>query len=417
MGSGQPPVFRTLAVALAISLGLILDVRSLAAVGSLAGHGGWLLFILLAILAALYCVTAAAYARLPARGSEPESIALGLQPACEEDTTPRAFVRLALVPLAARIGAFLFMGTSLLALAGYMFNEVFWRQFPNLGFSFLLLVVLAGFAIMGEKALRWLVTATGLLAALLMFALFAAALAGPGVENAGVGQTPPFSVSGLLLLVPLLVGFEVGPLLIDPSARPNRPALRRRAYLLPVAAGALLLALFGAAALHWVDVERLAATTVPHMTMARRALGDTGRMMMGAAGILTTITALGGLLLAVRATAVPLFPVPRRPFVTTMPMLLPCAAVAGLLGLGYAGKEVLEAYIAGAFGLWLAGYAVVNVAASRCVMRNARIVHRIAAVLFALMAAAMVGGSARPLVSLFVAALLLAAAVAFPRKR
>ncbi len=417
MGPGQLSLFRTLAVALAISLGLILDVRSLAIVGSLAGYGGWLIFILLAILATLYGVTAAAYARLPARGSEPESIALGLQPACEEDPTPRVIVRLALVPLAARIGAFLFMGTSLLALAGYLFNEVFWRQFPNLGFSFLLLAVLAGFAIMGEKALRRLVTLTGSTAVLLMVILFAGALAGSGMENAGVGQFPPFSVSGLLLLIPLLVGFEVGPLLVDSSTSQGKPALRRTAYMLPVAAGALLLAIFGAAALHWVDVDRLAGSTVPHMSMARRALGDNGRMLMGGAGILSTLTALGGLLLAVRATAVPLFPVPRRPFVAIMPMLLPCAAVAGLLGLGYAGKEVLEAYIAGAFGLWLAGYAVVNIAASRCVMRNARIIHCVAAVLYALLAAAMVGGSDRPLVSMFVAALLLAAAVAFPRKR
>lgn len=415
MGSGQPvPPLRSLAAALIVSLGFVLNVRALAAFGALAGHSGWLVFIITALLAALYGLTAAAYVRLPARGSEPESIALGLSPVCGEDPTPRVIVRLALVPLAARVGVFLFMGTSLLALAGYIFNEVFWRQFPNLGFSFLLLAVLAGFAALGEKPLRQLVAVSGMLAVLTLLVFFTAALGGPAGENAGVDQLPAFSLSGLLLAATLLIGFEIGPLLAEPE--PDVSA-RRSAYMLTVIAGAVLLAMFGAAALHVVDAGRLADTTVPHMLLARRALGSTGRMLMGGACILTTITALGGLLLAIRATSVPLFPASRRPFLAAMPMLLPCAAVAGLLGLGYAGKPVLEAYAAGAFGLWLAGYAVVNVAASNCVLRNSRIAHRAAAGIYLIMAAALVGGSDRPWVSLFVACVLLAAAVSFPRKR
>ncbi len=411
-----------------ISLGLMLNVRALMALGSLAGTSGWLVFPLLLGLGWCYLMAAKAYARLtPQCGLEAPSLAEGLAAGRWGSFAPR----LALTPMAARLGVFLFFGVSMLALSGYAFNEIFWATFPNLLFSFVLLALLAGFAFWGEEALAQLTLWSTLVAVMLLLILLAVAIAALGRPDAGLAQGPSLSwagIAGLASLAPLLLGFEAGALL---SLRRGR---HRRAVYIPLGIGLGMLLLTAAAFLLWVDVGRLADTTVPHLTMARRAFGTEGRMLMGGAVILTTVAACGALLLLLQqalgywlrpdgaacpvggnapstdAAAAP------RGFLSrlkaSLPALAACAAVGALLAMGYGGEPILEDLLGGALALWLASYALTVEAAVR-LQTGRQTASRVAVGVFLALALGAVLRAPSPGTALLTAGMLAALAMAF----
>ncbi len=129
-----------------------------------------------------------------------------------------------ILPVCARVMFAICAATLSLATAGYAFNEIFVRSFPNLGFSFyllgaLLFVNLLGPKISGMLQRLCLAVAVGGLLALILLAL-SASDAPPVPASDAIELLPWAHLSGWLSAIWLLIG------LISPSGR--EPTRKRR---------------------------------------------------------------------------------------------------------------------------------------------------------------------------------------------
>lgn len=272
-----------------------------------------------------------------------------------------AIVRLALCCL---------LATSVLALAGYSFNEVFFFRFPNLGFTFLLLTVICGVHLFNDKAplLLQAIVSTG---AILGFGAIAVAgiLTSPEtVATASPLQHVPFKQLSMSLAPALLlfIGFELAE--PDPEKDTRSTMPWGAVALLFMAA---LFAIYAQAARLYVPLEKLAYSSVPHMILGREVLGEIGRYLAGGAVIMGSVAAVNALLLAWRDSLPRFFTqgaqVGRRARLLTrfLASVVPFCIVALLLFAGYAGEPILEIWLGIAFGLYLLIYAGSGIACLR----------------------------------------------------
>jgi amino acid transporter len=129
--------------------------------------------------------------------------------------------------------------------------------------------------------------------------------------------------------------------------------------------------------LQHVGGERLAGSTIPHMTAAREILGQPGRLIMGVAVISSTCALVNMLFHMVTNTLAELAErnllpghppgrLKRRRFVLVITLIISALLMGGL-----AGYEVLETYIQAALILWLLHTGCNCLAAGRILRQNA----------------------------------------------
>jgi amino acid transporter len=260
----------------------------------------------------------------------------------------------------------------ILAMAGYVFNEVFLHWFPNLGFSFCLLGVLLLLNLAGDGVAR---TAQVLLVLAAVICLLILSFAGltslPVSESlkipaAATGRLPQILLAGLLLFV----GFELPALAAGRS--PQKPGGMLRAMILAILFSAVLFALWGLASSGHVLPEKLSQTTVPHRVAASAILGENGRLLMGIGVLAASAAAVNALFVAIAATIsqmadegfAPSF-LGRRWGRPLLPLLLLSGGTAAMMAGGMAGEPVTEVYIRAAFFFWVLYYGAARFSALR----------------------------------------------------
>ena len=337
-------------LSLALGSGWLLCPESLVIVGNSAGQLGWLTLPLLAAVALLFviCGRLLNHPLLPSTDSKEFQILQGLT-----GTIPAAGII-----IAACIPLVVLAATALLVTSGYTFNEVFLYWFPNFGFSFLLLALLTILQFFPEKTIfRAQICFTALAAGgLLVLALYG--IAGGEKPVSGVlQQTVSFSsVSPPALLCLLFVGSTLFWNKQTPS------------FLLPLA-GFVLFFLWILASLTYVAPERLASSTIPYMTAARKIMGDPGRQIMGVVVISGTCAAITSLVLLSRHMLAKIISEEMTTGLLTekaqrwiFPPLI--ALSTGLLmATGLAGDELLEVLLRAALILWLFFYSFICLSA------------------------------------------------------
>src|SRR5712691_4704748 len=345
-------------VFLAFALGVMLSPDTLILLGNTLGHEGRAALNGLLVAGALHVLTAWAYGRpgLHPTASEGESRVL--------HATFGPLVATVL-PLCARVVYTVGAATGILAIAGYVFNEVFVYWFPNLGFSFCLLGMVVGLNLAGLRVAT--------LAQLSYVALALGGILGLAVLGLlGVGQAPSMSevtsssfvtVRSLLAGLLLFVGFELALFTTPYTARVTSPPGRLMA--LSIVLVALVWCIWGAVSMHFVAPARLAESTVPHMVAARAIGGASGRVVMGVvvlAGTCATVHALlsaGAHMLAGMAEH-GLLPAWLRGRQARPALLVLAAGPALMLAMGMAGEPETEVYTRAGVLFWLLHYAAIH---------------------------------------------------------
>ncbi len=254
--------------------------------------------------------------------------------------------------LTSRVALVLLLPTGLLVTAGYAFNEIFLYWFPNFGFAFLLLGIVTLLHLAGEKFALKIQPLFAIVAVICLVILSIAGLGGPA-------SSQPISVDIGFTFTPSLLA---GALLLFLGTDYVTPQHERDSRLPALAA--LLLCVFvflfwAMLSLQYVPAEKLAASTLPHMLVARAILGEPGRLLMGMAIIAGTCAAVNALFhLATGAMA----GLARRHLLPGHPagtlrrrrmVLLFALVIGSLMAGGLAGYEILETYIEASLLLWL----------------------------------------------------------------
>jgi hypothetical protein len=328
---------------LALGAGWLLSPESLVIAGNNAGRMGWATLPLLAFIALLYnvCTQLIQSPQLPTTKNREYFILKNMA-----GTIPAISISIAaLTPL------LILAATALLVSSGYTFNEVFLYWFPNFGFAFLLLALLTSLQFFPEKVIFRVQIAFVSIAAggLLILALYGITAADGAVTQV-LSQPGSFSVSSAATIFLLFAGIT--------STSENKNVIS----VVPVA-GFLIFFCWILVSLSYVDPERLASSTIPYMSAARKIMGDPGRQIMGLIVISGTCGAITGLMLLGRRMLCAISSVKSNdshsckisrwffpPFT---------AIVTGLLmATGLAGDELLETLLRGALILWLLYYSL-----------------------------------------------------------
>jgi hypothetical protein len=270
------------------------------------------------------------------------------------------------LPLCARVVYTVAAATGILAIAGYVFNEVFVYWFPNLGFSFCLLGMVVGLSLAGPRVatlaqLSYVALALGGLLCLSTMGLLGCGHVPPGGEVTAVSSfvTMRSLLAGLLLCI----GFELA--LFSTPSTAGTPSSPSHLMLLSIVLAALVFSVWGMVSIRCVAPARLAESTVPHMVTARAIGGDRGRAVMGVvvlAGTCATVHTLlraGSHMLAGMAThgLLPTWLGWRQ----ACPALLVLAAgPAVMLATGMAGEPETEVYTRAGVLFWLLHYAAMH---------------------------------------------------------
>ncbi|MDY6989306.1 MAG: amino acid permease [Thermodesulfobacteriota bacterium] len=344
---------------ISVAMGLLVSPEALTLVGNSAGQAGqgFVGFVLLAGLA--YLLISLAYTK---------TFALYPGPSGEARFIRRAFGAIAAVvsPVCPRVTMAVCASTALLATAGYVFNEVFFYWFPNLGFSFCLLGFLLLLNLLGKNVaaigqLFFVGSAVGGLLLLSLVGFLDWGNPPPAMPDAPtpLAHMPQAGVACLLLFVGFdLAGFA--------EKTEHSPAKAMTAAIL---VAGLVFCCWGSVSLKFVPSSKVVDTSIPYVKVARAMLGQWGRIWMGLIILSGACAAVNALLVAVSRmmTAMAsdgLLP----PFLAkgkgnaTIALLFLAAAVAAMMALGMAGEPILETYIKAGTWFWLLHYAVIQAA-------------------------------------------------------
>jgi hypothetical protein len=341
----------SLYLSFALGASWLLSPESLVIAGNVAGQMGWMALPALASIALLFslCGKLLNSPQVTNTGDKEQLILQNMI-----GTIPATGISLAAV-----IPLLVLAATALLVTSGYTFNEVFLYWFPNFGFSFLLLALLTILQFFSDKIIfRAQICFISIAAGgLLLLSLYG--LAGTDIPFSQLFKQPgSFSSSSTAILLLLFVGS---------SATSFSTEKRPPSLLLPVA-GFILFSCWIFVSLAYVNPERLASSTIPYMTAARKIMGDPGRQIMGLVVISGTCAAITGLMLICRRTLCDIAGTASKTFVFSkklhwgFPSFI--AIITGILmATGLAGKELLEVILRGALILWLLRHILLCLAA------------------------------------------------------
>lgn len=255
-------------------------------------------------------------------------------------------------------GAFFTLGASYLGLAGYAVNEIYFRWYPNLGASFSLLLLAAILFLFAPRIVRPLIGAMGATAALLLMYIFAHSIGIYETEDLSAALNhlwPSITEIGICLYT---AGFALlGADLLCDSRRSGQAG-----FLLLL--GTILVGSFSWACLTVISPEKLSETTIPHVILGRKVLGQTGRYLMG--GVILCAS-FGGTLLLASKSAQALCAIFRKKnphhsgTIKAFTIIL-CLTLAFLLAMGFAGEPMLETAISAVVCMWFSTYALFDTA-------------------------------------------------------
>lgn len=344
------------------SAGLMLSPEVLIIVGHLAGRMPTAFLLLLGAGALCHTLTSGVYSRVVMSQSgrfsgEAEFIRHALGPG-------HALV-FSLFP---RLLMFFCLAVSVLAIAGYVFNEVFVYWFPNLGFSFSLMGLILALNLAGERAVN---LGQVLFVSVSILGLIVLVIAGFARLDSFGRAAPLVPLPGheilnhLFLPLAVFVGFEFS---LYPSMGQNPCPFPARAMVSAILGIGSLLALWGLVSLAHVSPEKLAESNLPHSLAARVIMGQWGRIIMGVVVISSACGAVNALLASVsRLTStmaqyrlIPKVLAQIRGF-SLVPQVLLGSGVFAMLGAGMAGKPILSDFTLAATWFWLASYGALHV--------------------------------------------------------
>jgi len=349
----RSPYLRGFVVLFSIALGIMLSPENLVILGQQSGVSGRAAFLWLAAAAGIHILTATCGAGFPPLPH--------LQYAAQLSRASRPPLPMAMF-LASRGGFALWGITAVLVTAGYVFNETFVPAYPNLGFSFTLLVILLGVNLLGTHVARiFQVIFTGAALAGLS-ALIAMGLWGSPEtisQSTAGGATWKNSLSASPSFFVLFIGYELagvlGPKTGEKAGRPALPMLAG------IVAAFCLFCLWSFISLSYVPGVKLQESTVPYAYVARAVAGAGGLQIMGAVLLAGTLAAANALMMTV-----PLV-ISVRPPAGWLPvmlrgqrfnLLLLGGAIAIALGFGLGGSPNLPLYLKASALLWLLTYAL-----------------------------------------------------------
>jgi L-asparagine transporter-like permease len=176
----------------------------------------------------------------------------------------------------------------------------------------------------------------------------------------------------LAAVVVVLVGFDMG-LYADGPSQNGFSHVARSLVIALIGSGVVLL-IWGLSAMAVVPPAKLESSTIPYMTMARKAFGQSGRYIMGMVVISGVFAAVNAMIYSVSTMTAQLAVAENKPerLVSLLDtrrvvLLFTAGASAMLMAMGYAGEPILETWIRASLVLWLAYYITVNIAAYRVV--------------------------------------------------
>lgn len=354
------------ALFLTMAMGVMLSPDGLILLGNSMGHVGVAFLGWMGLAAVAMLCTAQSYAMVqtffPGPGGEARCLraAFGTVPAI-------------VLPLCARLVFTVCASTGMLAIAGYVFNEVFVYWFPNLGFSFYLLGFLLLLNLSSPRLAEWaqIVLVTVAVVGLLTFVGLGLAAPGAGavVETSAPVTAPPMVYSAALSLW-LFLGCELAILI----ARDNdtRADVLRKCMVLGIGLVGLTFCAWGLVSIHYVPRTRLADISVPHMLTARALLGDPGRLLMGMVVLAGTSSAVNALLIAGARMLVGMAQEGFLPSCLAwnarrapVPLLLLAFGPAAMMYMGMAGEPETEVFARGGIVFWWLLYLTVHLAVLR----------------------------------------------------
>jgi hypothetical protein len=331
-----------------LGAGWLLSPESLVIAGNSAGQMGWLTLPVLAAVALLFGLSGKLlhHPLLPTHTGRELLLLQSLT-----GTIPAAGLT-----LASSIPLVVLAATALLVTSGYTFNEVFLYWFPNFGFSFLLLTLLTTLQFFPEKILFKAQICFVVLAAAGLLILSLSGTAGTEKPVTQILQQPSgFSSASSATLLLLFAGSTL-------------TGDRQRPFLIPITAF-ILFFLWILVSLSYVNPERLASSTVPYMTAARKIMGEPGRQIMGGVVISGTCAAITGLLLMSRRMLGNIVHTKNGTLLLSAKkqrwLFPPLIALSTgiLMATGLAGDELLEVLLRGALILWLLYYTLLCLSA------------------------------------------------------
>jgi hypothetical protein len=276
------------------------------------------------------------------------------------------------VLLASRLCMVLFLPTGMLVTAGFAFNETFLYRFPAFAFSALLLAcILILHLISRQCAIIMQVLFVGTTVACLLL-LIAAGLPTllSGLSDLSLpAATSIFSPTGLFTALLLFLGYDQ-----VPSAEGSNRRASAVVGALMICGGVYIL--WAAVSLIQVPGDTLAASTLPHVLVARKILGHSGSMIMAIVVISGTCGVVNGLFLltndSLRHMSVAFFHRPPSVHQERFLPVLYAASIGLALAAGLAGSSQLEIFLYGSLLLWMLTVTMLCFAATKGVFRTKR---------------------------------------------
>jgi hypothetical protein len=263
------------------------------------------------------------------------------------------------------------MGVGLLATAGYAFNELFVRWFPNMGFTLLILGILLLISLAGPRLVRvcqLVFSGATILGMLVLSAIGLASYVDSSHTSGGFSFFQIEEMAWVLSCFVLLMGFEMAK--VHDLGMLQESFSIKRMTVTGLISGFIVLFLWGVVTLTAVSPERISETYIPHLITARAISGLYGRKIMGLIIIFGSLAAVNALLHYVSGIAGEVlskeltFRIDKKRY-TALSVIFLVFIIAGLLISGMAGEPEFENYIKGGIYLWLLNYGVVHFALYR----------------------------------------------------
>lgn len=340
-----------------LAMGFMVSPLSMPVVGNSAGVLGYGLLWVLPVAALLNFFTVNRYFTflLPEPESRPKATGAWLQ------------TILAVLRISAFLPFCVAASTLILAAAGYVFNEIFVRWFPNLLFSVCFLVFILAANIIGNRFSRHIQNFSVILfsgSMLLLIAIGLFTMDKPLFGNIDAPGILSFEARSIFMLFWIFMAAELA---VYHEKQNENPQSGPSFITVAFAAAFTVFWLWSIISIASAPSQALAESTGPQNMAAHFIAGDSGRRIMGVAILAGSFAGVNTLLLGTGAVLNTLISPAIRKFrlsekltdSKTFVVILSLLILAMLLG-GMAGKEITFTVKRGAFYIWLITYAGFN---------------------------------------------------------
>lgn len=258
------------------------------------------------------------------------------------------------------------LAVGILATAGYAFNELFIRWFPNMGFTLAALGFLLIIGLTGHRVVRIFqlifsgISFSGIIILSVMGLFFSEGSLNTGLSTHSIQIQ---DMSFFFACFVLLMGFEMAKINNEGVGTDNYSL--KGIMITALISGFLLFLIWGVATLMNVSPERISDTSIPHLITARAVSSHYGREIMGLVIIFGSMGAVNALFTYVSFIAGEMLPQElsfkvNRGGYRTIVLFVIVLIIAGLLISGMAGEPEFETFIRGGIYLWLLNYGVIH---------------------------------------------------------